>query len=79
MGFDRVGCIGCPLAGKKRYFEFAVYPKYKNLYVRAFDRMILERKKQGLITARNTGEEEFQWWMNEDINQMELSDFIATS
>lgn len=78
-GFDRVGCIGCPMAGKKRYFEFSVYPKYQNLYIRAFDRMIQERLRRGLPTEWKTGEEVFAWWMNEDINQMELSDFIATS
>ncbi len=78
-GFDRVGCIGCPLASKKRYFEFGVYPKYKELYIRAFDHMIQERLRRGLETEWQTGEEVFAWWMNEDINQMELSDFIATS
>lgn len=75
-GFNRVGCIGCPLAAKKRYFEFSVYPKYQNLYIRAFDRMIQERLRRGLPTEWKTGEEVFAWWMNEDINQMQLSDFI---
>ena len=28
-GYDRVGCIGCPMAGSKRYKEFADFPKYK--------------------------------------------------
>lgn len=31
-GYDRVGCIGCPMAGKKRYKEFADFPKYKQSY-----------------------------------------------
>jgi phosphoadenosine phosphosulfate reductase len=75
-GFDRVGCIGCPLASKKRYFEFGVYPKYKELYIRAFDRMIQERLRRGLETQWKTGDEVFAWWMNEDINQMKLSDFM---
>ena len=39
-GYDRVGCIGCPMAGKKRYKEFADFPKYKNLYIHAFDQMV---------------------------------------
>lgn len=78
-GFDRVGCIGCPLSGKQRYFHFQKYPKYKNLYIRAFDRMIQERLRRGLETQWKTGKEVYAWWMNEDINQMELSDFIATS
>ena len=36
-GFSRVGCIGCPMAGKHRYFEFARYPQYEKLYLMAFD------------------------------------------
>lgn len=71
-GFDRVGCIGCPLANKKRYFEFSVFPKYQTMYIRAFDRMIAERKRRGLETQWKTGEEVFAWWMNEDPNQIEL-------
>lgn len=31
-GFNRVGCIGCPMAGKKRYTEFRIYPKYKHCF-----------------------------------------------
>ncbi len=76
-GFDRVGCIGCPIASKKRYFEFSVYPKYQNLYIRAFDHMIQERLRRGLPTEWKTGEEVFTWWMNEDPNQLELD--LATS
>lgn len=71
-GFKRVGCIGCPMASKKRYFEFAMFPKYKTMYIHAFDRMIVERKRRGLETQWKTGEEVFAWWMNEDINQLTL-------
>jgi 3'-phosphoadenosine 5'-phosphosulfate sulfotransferase (PAPS reductase)/FAD synthetase len=77
QGFDRVGCIGCPMAAKKRYFEFALYPKYQNLYIRAFNRMIEERKRRGLDIVWQTGEEVFAWWMNEDINQITIDDWIG--
>lgn len=30
-GYDRVGCIGCPMASKKRHKEFADFPEYKKL------------------------------------------------
>ena len=73
-GFNRVGCIGCPMANKQRYFEFRVYPKYQQMYIHAFDKMIVERKRRGLETQWQTGEEVFKWWM-EDKNikgQMEL-------
>lgn len=40
-GFKRLGCIGCPLAGGKAMAkEFERWPKYKNLYILAFDKML---------------------------------------
>ena len=39
-GFKRVGCIGCPLASdKSRRMEFERWPKYKNMYIRAMQKM----------------------------------------
>lgn len=35
-GFKRLGCIGCPMAGKGRLREFARWPKYESLYRKAF-------------------------------------------
>ena len=65
-GYKRVGCIGCPLSGyhnmKK---EFNDYPKYKQLYINAFNRMIAERKKKGKKCEFETGEEVFEWWIEE--------------
>ena len=41
QGYTRIGCIGCPLAGaEKMKRDFARYPKYRDNYIRAFDRMI---------------------------------------
>lgn len=77
-GYERVGCIGCPMVSKKRWKEFADFPKYKQAYIRAFERMIAARKAKGLKCDWETGEDVFLWWM-EDENikgQMELSDFI---
>lgn len=78
-GYDRVGCIGCPMAGKKRYKEFADFPKYKQLYINAFDRMLKERERRGKECKWKSGEEVFLWWM-EDENvpgQMSIEDFIT--
>ena len=48
-GFKRVGCIGCPMARRKgRLFEFARYPKFRQNYVAAFDRMVKARENAGL-------------------------------
>ena len=74
-GFERIGCIGCPLANiNTRLLEFARYPKYKERYIRAFDRMLIARREDGLPTEWTSGEEVFAWWMGEDINQLTFDD-----
>ena len=65
-GYKRIGCIGCPMAGtegQKR--EFARYPKFRALYVRAFDRMVEKRKADGLPTEWKDGENVMRWWLQE--------------
>lgn len=65
-GYSRVGCIGCPLASyKEKLKEFSDYPKYKQLYINAFDRMIEERIAKGKETEWKNGEEVFDWWIGE--------------
>lgn len=67
-GFHRVGCIGCPLAGKRgREFEFARYPTYQRAYIRAFDRMVEERQNRGLPCDWQTGKDVFHWWMEDGV------------
>lgn len=64
MGYERVGCIGCPLANHStREKEFRDFPKYKQMYINAFDRMIKHRKAKNMTCAWKTGEEAFDWWM----------------
>ena len=70
-GFCRVGCIGCPMAGKHRKMEFERYPKIKLAYIRAFDRMLEERRRRGKMTGGmrwgETGLDVFNWWMENDV------------
>ena len=70
-GFCRVGCIGCPMAGKHRKEEFARYPKIKMAYIRAFDRMLEERRRRGKMAGGmrwgETGLDVFHWWMENDV------------
>lgn len=82
MGYDRVGCIGCPMAGKcQREKEFKDFPKYKDAYIRAFDRMLLVRKQLGLDGEGKTnwkdGYDVFDWWIeNDDMEgQMTLEEY----
>ena len=40
-GYTRLGCIGCPLQGRDGMLkDFERYPRYKELYIKAFDKMI---------------------------------------
>lgn len=71
-GWCRVGCVGCPMAGKKgREAEFARWPKYKNLYINAFDNMLEARKRRDKLDSSwrmgDTGRDVFNWWMEYDV------------
>lgn len=77
-GYKRVGCIGCPMAGKHRYFEFVRYPRYKNLYIKTFDRMLIERSKRGLSNhvGWDSGKDVFKWWIGENPLQLTFEDVL---
>jgi phosphoadenosine phosphosulfate reductase len=64
-GFTRVGCIMCPMAEKRRHNDAKRWPKFASAYIRAFQRMIEKRVKDGLETKWKTGQEVYDWWMNE--------------
>lgn len=82
-GYRRVGCIGCPMANKGRWKEFADFPTYQRAYIRAFDEMLKrlnERWKEQPPSWKN-GHEVFLWWM-QDKNvegQMSIADFAEES
>ena len=64
-GFKRLGCIGCPMGGgKKQKEEFERYPKFKKLYLLAFDRMLKEHPRLTWKTAQ----EVFDWWVGDAEN-----------
>lgn len=80
-GWCRVGCVGCPMAGKHgREQEFMRWPGYKNLYIQAFEKMLKVReergKMQGTWRMGTTGQDIFNWWMEYDIlpGQVDLFD-----
>lgn len=62
-GFDRLGCIGCPMAGDGRKAEFARWPKFKQMYIRAFDRLVQRRAATGKPLIQHSGQEVYDWWM----------------
>lgn len=81
-GFDRIGCIGCPLAGPvQMQKEFARYPKYKQAYLRAFEKMLKVREGNGKPYHQwRTPEDVMSWWLSEGkqkkIDEDQLSLFL---
>lgn len=59
-GFKRLGCIGCPMSTHQQE-ELDKYPKYKQAYIRAFDRMLKQYKKK---PNWETGQDVYSWWVS---------------
>ena len=60
-GYERLGCIGCPMdTHKKEVLE--AYPKYKAQYLRTFKKMLNIREQKGLKTSWNNEQEVYDWW-----------------
>lgn len=55
---------------------FARYPKYKEAYIRAFDRMLEKSKADGLPTKWISGEQVMRWWVGDDPNQITIDDYL---
>ena len=78
-GWCRVGCVGCPMAGKAgREFQFARFPKYKDLYLLAFKNLLEERASRGKYTSWASPMEVFNWWMEDDIlpGQIDTDEYL---
>ena len=65
-GFKRLGCISCPLSGGRHMrWELERYPKYRQAYLRAFDRMLAVRRSAGLHPCWRDSAEVMAWWLGE--------------
>lgn len=75
-GYRRVGCIGCPMASKGRWKEFADFPTYKVAYIKAFDKMLEELRIvwKEKPPKWKSGYDVFLWWMEDEnvVGQMNL-------
>lgn len=72
----RIGCIGCPMGGSKSQLkEFELYPKYKEMYINAFGRM-LEAHKDTKNYQFNwqSGQDVYDWWTGSDSKQTTFFD-----
>jgi phosphoadenosine phosphosulfate reductase len=64
QGYKRLGCIGCPMVDNKAGLE--AYPKYKALYLKAFERMLESNRQKGIVSKAkwDTAEDVMEWWIN---------------
>lgn len=63
-GYDRIGCIGCPLKSKRlRQRDFERWPAYEKCYRKVFDDVVKIRKTEGKKCTWNNGDELFDWYM----------------
>ena len=79
-GFKRVGCVGCPMTSKSRVKEFAAFPKYRDMYISAFARMLEVRKAEGKDDGTGTWKspiDVYHWWMEDGVlpGQIEMEGF----
>lgn len=65
-GFDRLGCIGCPMGGEcQRRRQFERWPGFRNAWLRAFRACIDGRKESGLPTPFTDPEEWMEWLLSD--------------
>lgn len=63
-GYKRIGCIGCPMAGKGRIKELEDYPQYYKMYFNAFGKMIEKHKHKWAADSMFTSPEiVMKWWL----------------
>ena len=74
-GFERLGCIGCPMARRVvREREFRRWPKFRDQYIRTAQHIIDDRPDNKYFKRKfRTGQEYFDWWMK-DKTQKEDAD-----
>lgn len=80
-GYHRLGCIGCPMASTKmRERAFLTWPKYKALYLQAFERMLALRQERGkpFLLAKHSDTTKsaidvYNWWMEYDVTPGQLT------
>lgn len=63
-GYTRIGCIGCPMSSRQAE-ELEELPKYKNAYLKSFERMLKNLDDANLITTWKTPEDVMKWFLNQ--------------
>ena len=53
-----------------------MFPRYQQMYLSAFGRLLEARMAKGLNTQWAEPKEVMAWWMGEDINQIKIIQYI---
>lgn len=66
-GYERIGCIGCPLQSiKGKIRDFRRYPQYFGMYLKAFSNMLKNHKPSDKTKLKGyTPEQVMYWWVFE--------------
>lgn len=64
MGYSRVGCALCPMGSiREKRKVIKDFPAYKLNYIKTLDATIKIRKERGLKVKFQSGQEWFDWWI----------------
>lgn len=69
-GYKRLGCIGCPMNTKVAAAELEQYPKYKEAYLRAFEKML--KRYETPPKSWENAEAVMDWWLKRKPKSKEL-------
>jgi len=65
-GFERLGCIMCPLSRRrKQLIDAERWPRFYQLWLRAFDEMVKHWAARGKPRRWADGRAVMDWWLNE--------------
>lgn len=63
-GYKRLGCVGCPM-NTHAAEALEKYPKYKQAYLKAFEKMLDGNRSAGIEMTWNTPQQVMQWWLSQ--------------
>ena len=61
-GYKRLGCVGCPM-NTLTPEELEKHPKYKQAYLKAFEKMLDGNRSAGIEMTWETPQQVMQWWL----------------
>jgi len=63
-GWNRIGCLFCPMSRKMRTVHAERYPNYKRAFIKAFDKY--HQLGRPSVMRWKNGEEMFAWWLDDN-------------